>query len=104
MKRILSVLGLLLALGAGAITLLWDQPPSNQQVERWYIYRSDQVTGPWNCIGSSTTTSFWFSLAPCEAFFYVTASNFWGESAPSNITNTPAPTSKTTNVTIQRVP
>lgn len=97
------ILSAMWASGAGVL-LEWEPSPTNQQVTAYYIYRANAVSGPWACVASATTTNYALAMTPCEAYFYVTASNFWGESVPSNILSTPPVTASKTNVTIKRLP
>lgn len=82
------------------LTLAWDPNPSDQQVIVYNIYGATTVTGVWTlqAIVSGTLSNYTLQVDNSHpAFFYVTASNFWGESNPSNITNSPSVTSKVQN-------
>jgi hypothetical protein len=48
---------------------------------------------PWQLlsVAQGPTTNVVFPFTPQRGYFYVTASNMWGESGPSNVTNVPAP-------------
>lgn len=105
---LLSALAILIALvvccHGDIIWLSWNSNPQNQAPVTYYLYRADLVTGPYTVIGATNDTNFYYSITPCEAFFYVRCSNFWGMSTNSNITNTPAVSTPTTNVTVRRAP
>jgi len=80
--------------GPTPITFAWNYP-SNVQVDVFKIYSSTNVNLPltnWALISTvpGTNATANFLIQPGIWFFYCTASNFWGESGPSNITNTPA--------------
>lgn len=75
----------------GKITLQWDAPV---QGVTFNVYHSPDATAPvstWqrltNVVGTNRAT---VTVIPGEHYFIVTASNFWGESGPSNIASTPA--------------
>jgi len=94
--------------GLANVVLYWDPSPDGTNVEAYYVFSADQATGPWTCIGSTNgwnSTNWELQIQPCEKFFYVLASNFWGVSLPSNVAHTPPPATNTlTNVSIKRVP
>lgn len=71
------------------IHLLWQ--PSTQ-ADVYNVYGSNDLTGSWSnwpVLMSVTDTNAFYAMTPGQMFFFVTASNFWGESGPSNLTNTP---------------
>jgi len=100
MKKLLTVLGLvaLVAIAAppsGKVTLVWDYPTNEMTTNLWFnLYHSTNITVPlanWplmtNIVG--TTNLVKIQVVPGEHYFYVTASNWWAESPPSNVAATP---------------
>lgn len=83
-------------------TLFWNPNPDSDGVQAYKLYQATSVIGPWTHVASTANTSLVVNLAPGQYFFFVTASNFWGESGPSNITNTPTVASNITTLRIQR--
>ena len=79
----------------GKVTLVWDYPVSEMTTNLTFkVYSSTNIIIPltnWvvltNIVG--TTNSVKVQITPGACFFYVTASNFWGESNPSNVASTP---------------
>lgn len=71
------------------ITLLWDANPASDEVERYYVWQTTNVTVPFVQVTNVATNGVTFDRVPGRYFFYVTASNFWGMGPQSNITNTP---------------
>ena len=107
MRKLASIVGVLLSLPVLAITISWDPAPTNNLVTGYFVYSADAITGPWTCIGSATNgpaPSFYVALQPCQKFFYLTASNWWGESLPSNVFSTPPVAGLVTNTAIKRTP
>lgn len=99
MKKLFPLLALLpfLALatipsGPVPVTIYWSYPATNQ-VDSFYVYYTTNVIlpMPWTPLTNSPGTQLnaTVSLTPGQYYFYVTASNFWGESGTSNVTNTP---------------
>lgn len=85
-----------LSLRAATITLLWDYPTNDLGADLTFkVYSTTNIAVPMTNWQVSTivgtTTAAQVTMAPSRRFFFVTASNIWGESGPSNITNTPAP-------------
>lgn len=110
MKKPLSLLALLSLLslpvfGQGVlrsnVTLYWNYDPLLLTNISFYIKGSSDVTVPlsnWtmmaSVIGTSnapTPTNVTINLAPQQKFMFCVASNFWGESNPSNVASTPPP-------------
>lgn len=101
MKRTLLILGLLLGLMVwlspgqiidGRVTVMWTYPTQDIAGVTFRIYQTTNLTQalPWNFLTSvQSTNKAHLTLIPGNNFAYVTASNFWGESAPSNIAGTP---------------
>lgn len=79
------------------VTLEWDYPEAevcSNMVFR--VYSSTRVDLPlreWPVLTNvpAPALSVSITMEPCQRFFYVTASNWWGESDPSNVASTPAP-------------
>lgn len=107
MKRSILTLLLLLFLSlplmaqSATITLAWDPNDPKDQVAKYTLYRASSANGPWakvqDVTGTTTTLS---GLVSGIYYFYVTASNNWGESAPSNIVNTPPPAGAPSNLRV----
>lgn len=84
------VLPLQAALGA-TVTLKWDPNPAGDTVTSYSVYQatgSGGFTKIQNVLGTVTTASI-LNVSPGLYRFYVTASNQWGESTPSNTVQTP---------------
>lgn len=97
-----AALVLLMAFTFGAslrqsITLYWTYPQSELSTNLTFnIYSSTDVGVPvpsWPLFTnvSGLSTNITVPLTPQARFFYVTASNLWGESPPSNVASTPNP-------------
>lgn len=104
MKKLLALLALCLCLAAQAepppITLEWDYsdpvPP-----DLFTLYVSDSPNTPFgtwrifmdipgrDVMTGQTANQVIIHLTPGRYCFYITASNFWGESEPSNVACTP---------------
>jgi hypothetical protein len=89
-----------------SLTLTWNysQPDTNTFIK---LYRSTDISIPltnWNMIATvpSTTNQVVIQILPGKAFYYVTATNLWGESDPSNIDLTPAMPVKGDNLKAKR--
>lgn len=104
MKRAFySIMAALAAIAsAAALTLTWDPNPAEDQVTSYQVYQATNVAGPYTLIGSTTNTSFTLPLPPGRYFFYVTASNFWTESSPSQTVSTPPLAAKVATPKIAR--
>ena len=87
MRTLLTVLSVALPLCAADLRLEWD-PSAN--ADAYNVYQSTNVAGPWQCVGTTSGTNYILTVEPAAYFFFVTASNFWGESGPSNLASTPA--------------
>jgi hypothetical protein len=93
---------------SGKVTLAWDYPASELSTNLTFrVYSSATMQLPitaWpvltNVVG--TNLSVQVTVAPGQRFFFLTASNFWGESGPSNLANTPPLPRDMTNLTINR--
>lgn len=83
------------------ITFSWTSQPG---VDSFNLYTSDTLQLPltnWllltNILG--TNSSFSVLVTPGPQFYYLTASNFWGESGPSVVVSTPpVPTNSVLNI------
>lgn len=112
-KRILSFIlfifaGTLFAGLNGHIRLLWDYPPDQVTNVNFVVHYSTNlnlILTNWPVVITTYTTNVDFDINPGAYFFYVTASNFWGEvSPPSNVVNTPAVPLNTGNTRIIKIP
>lgn len=104
MKPTLVILfSLALVALAADITLQWDANDPVEEVAGYRVYQSTNVAGTYLPIGSTNGTSFTVrGLTPGVYFFYVTASNLWGESLPSNTVKTPPPAGAVKKVVITK--
>lgn len=90
---------------AGAdVTLEWNGSPSVEEVKGYAIWHATNIAGPWERITNSigTETNATVNVPVGVHFFFVTATNFWGESEPSNIAWTPPKASAIEKVKIER--
>lgn len=92
------------ASGPTPVTLGWNPQPQLDSNAVFKLYGSTNVSLPvtqWTYLTSAPavtvsgtnswpTTNLVVTMTPGMFFFYLTASNFWGESGPSNGTSTPA--------------
>ncbi len=79
------------------VTLCWEYPAAEQTPDLHFrVYHSTNPDLPlykWTPLTNTAGTNCSITV-PVERgrhFFYITASNWWGESDPSNIASTPAP-------------
>ena len=104
MKIILFLAALLVSLTVQAldVRISWTASPADQMywsagegvpgVGAYTVYSSTSVTGPFSAIAQTTNTFHAVTNAtPVQAFYFVTISNYWGESLPSTKVNTPSP-------------
>ena len=90
------------------VTFAWDYPTNELSPSLTFILYSaadlSLSATNWvsltNTVGTNLTLTI--SITPGLRFFYLTASNFWGESLPSQMAVTPATAKTTTNLTIRR--
>lgn len=104
------------ASGPTSVTLAWNPQPQLDSNAVFNLYGSTNVSLPvsqWMYLTSAPaatvsgtnswpTTNLTVTMTPGVFFFYLTASNFWGESGPSNQAGTPAVPVTVTNVNIHR--
>lgn len=88
--------------GANSVQLSWPANDPSQQITAYNVYTSGSKTGPFTPVGSTPGTTLTVAVTPGISYFYVTASNFWGETDPGTIVSTPAVPSRVNNVTIKR--
>lgn len=77
------------------ITFLWDYPTNQLSADMVFkLYTASNPTQPlpWVVVKTvpAPSLSTTLNVVPGQAYYYVTASNFWGESDPSNVAATPA--------------
>jgi len=80
--------------GQQTIKVVW-QYDTNNLPDVFKLYSSDNIITPpplWTLEQTiaGTNLSTTITVFPSKKFYYVTASNIWGETGPSNITNTPS--------------
>lgn len=86
------------------IRLLWDYTNSTTLPDVFKLYHSIDLALPltnWSYMTntSGTNLSLVLQIPPGQHFFYLTASNFWGEGPPSNVASTPPlPTNATLRI------
>lgn len=99
MKWIISILMLWSSAFGLDIGLLWLNNPPEEQVQSYYIYQSTNVLGPYTVVTNSFTNSIRVIIPSAgQYFFFLTASNLWGESIPSDTNGTPKVGSKVLNL------
>lgn len=91
------------------VTLVWDYvaPVSDDLV--FVLRQSANLNTPiaqWNIVATiaGTNRAFTFGMLPGAQFFTLTASNFWGESIPSNVASTPTLPAIATNISLRLGP
>ena len=83
--------------GSDTVTLVWDYPSAELNTNLTFkLYHSINPTLPlaqWTPFTNiaGTNLSVALSIDVGVHFFFLTASNWWGESDPSNVASTPAP-------------
>lgn len=92
--KYLVLLALLAASALAAnLTFIWDPNPPDEEVVVYRLYTSSNAVGPFTFCAATTngtqTTLTITNAVQGRAFFYLTASNFWGESLASDHVNTP---------------
>ena len=91
------------------ITLAWDYPTNELSMTLTFkLYHSETLTLPaaqWTVLTNIPGTSLQVTVPVTisQHYFYLTASNWWGESDPSNVASTPAPP-RSGRLTIHRGP
>lgn len=92
-KHLIPIFLFSFAVLAADITLVWDANDPVDQIIGYQVYQSTNVGGPYlqigNTEGPKSTNFVVRNLTPGVYFFYVTASNIWTESLPSNTVKTP---------------
>lgn len=84
---------------AADVSLLWNASPAAEQVTGYHVY--ERINGVSTPAGVTTTNTFTLtSVAQGVHTYVVTATNIWGESAPSNPASTPGSASAPVNVRI----
>jgi hypothetical protein len=88
----------------GRVRLLFYYPPEQLTNVTFNVYHSINIAVPltnWSILTNISQTQVDLDVIPGEHFFYITATNFWGESGPSNIANTPSVPLNSANGTLQ---
>lgn len=108
MKKIIVSTSMLLAAGAlwlravipnpASVTFIWDNPNQAGLVYRIYGTNNPSAPTPWPLVATITAPSvlpggtnlaYSITMTPGAMAFYMTASNFWGESPFSGVASTP---------------
>ncbi len=99
--------GVLFAPPNGHIRLTWDYPAAEMTDTTFNVHYSTDLAVPmtsWLVMTNVSTTNVDLTITPGKMFFYVTATNFWGESDPSNVVHTPGVYQNAVNLQIQKTP
>lgn len=84
------------AVGIKPVILEWDYPTVDESPDLVFkLYHSPIASAPlanWVCLTNipGTNRQVRVNVEAGKNFFYLTASNWWGESTPSNVASTPA--------------
>jgi hypothetical protein len=70
------------------LRLVWDANDPEEEAQ-YIIYSAPEAAGPWSKVAHLSETTWTITAVGERMFYYVTASNAWGESDPSHVTNTP---------------
>lgn len=104
---VLLLLGSLVSASPADITLAWDYPTNELGTNLTFkIHSHTNVTAPpqnWavtEVVGTAAMVRV--TMVPERRFWFVTASNFWGETPPSNIADTPKPTTNVTGLKLTK--
>lgn len=65
------------------VKITWEPNPTHEQVQRYYIYNSDQRNGEYHYIGTSNSTEFEYMHLNIRGWFAVAAVNKYGTSSLS---------------------
>lgn len=111
MKKLLLLLPLFLLLNTlfatpnGRIRLQWDA--STETNVTYNVYAHTNLLLPytqWAMLTNVAATYVDLDIIPGRYFFYVTATNFWGESDPSNLVSTPGVATSGGNFRVTKLP
>lgn len=92
MKSLALLLTILFALStyAADLVLVWNASAAADETTSYNIYVSTGDTAPFSIFATTTNTTFTITnIVPGRFLIYVTATNLWGESLPSNTVKTP---------------
>lgn len=94
--------GLVYVAQAASVVVYWDPNPPEDEVTGYHVYQSTNVLGPFDVVATTSGTNATVTnIDQGQYYFYVTASNFWGESRPSETVNTPDLADGVTNTHIK---
>lgn len=78
---------------AAELALAWDPNDPGEEIIAYRLYSAGNVEGPYALVATTTnrsqTSLTLTNIVRGQAFYYLTALNFWGESVPSAGANTP---------------
>jgi len=90
MKTLILILSVF-SIQSAEIPITWLYDPIEQpDIDVWKLYHTDNLNDPidWQLFGVYTnnlsTNLIMVDITPGQHFFILTASNYWGESLPSN--------------------
>jgi len=84
-----------------AVWLVWNGNNPLEEVT-YNVYSASEVVGPWTMVVNVSTNAWQVTPVGQRRFYKVTATNHWGESGFSNITNTAAPALPVTGLKVDR--
>lgn len=107
MKIAAFILAVALSSHAADLRLAWDYAPeelgTNMVFKLYSHTNANEPATNWAVtILPGTGTTARVVMIPERRFWFVTASNFWGESGPSNIAGAPNPATNVTGLKLSR--
>lgn len=106
--KCLALLALLTVPGLTAdLRFEWTPNDAAEEVTAYRLYAATNVAGPYTLVGTTTngtqTNLTLTNIVRGQAFYYLTAANFWTNSEPSEIVNTPKLVSPVDGTTLRLV-
>ncbi len=100
---LVSALALVLTIHAADIQFGWLASATVDPTISYNLYWSTNMTAPFVLYGNTTNLTITVTnLTPAVYRFYVTATNIWGESVPSNMVQTPPGRPSAVTITIKK--
>jgi hypothetical protein len=105
MRKLAALLLTTLAASAFTLTFVWSPNAPEEEITSYQLYSATNVTGPYTLRAATTngaqTNLVLTNIVASRSFYYLTASNLWCESLPSNTVTTPAPAKSSTSLVIR---